>query len=137
MAGNTTPIHGKVCRVEKDSVNMEFTDGWTINVTLDMADKSRQGQNWKEALPGQASWDGSFSGQAVMGNTEQKAIFDNIITPTPGTKLTDMEFTLEDSGDYLSGNLYITGVGIDARVGDIVKFTVNFQGDAVLSLTVA
>ena len=137
MAGNTTPIHGKVARVEKNGTEMEFTDGWTVDVALDMADKSRQGQHWKEALPGQAGWSGSFSGQAVMGNTEQKAIFDNIITATPGTKLTDMEFNLEDSDDYLSGNLYITGVSIDARVGDVVKFTANFQGDGALSLTVA
>ena len=54
MAGNTTPIHGKVCRVEKNSVVMEWTEGWSITVTLDMADISRQGQDWKENLPGQA-----------------------------------------------------------------------------------
>ena len=137
MAGNTTPIHGKVCRVEKNSVNMDFTDGWNIDVALDMVEISRHGQDWKEQLPGQAGWSGSFSGHAVMGNTEQKAIFDNIIAATPGTKLTDMEFTLEDSGDYLSGNLYITGVSINASVGDKVSFTANFVGDGALSLTVA
>ena len=137
MAGNTTPIHGKVCRVEKNAVVMDFTDGWTITASLDIADISRQGQHWHEGLPGQAGWNGSFSGQCVMGNTEQKAIYDNIVTATPGTKLTDMEFNMEDTGDYLSGNVYITGVTIDARVGDAVKFTVNFQGDGALSLTVA
>lgn len=137
MAGNTTPIHGKVCRVEKNATLMEFTDGWTINVSLDMADISRQGQNWKEALPGQAGWDGQFSGQAVHANTEQAAIFTNIITATPGTKLTDMEFNMEDTGDYFSGNLYIIGVNFGPGVGDAVKFTVNFQGDGALSLTTA
>ena len=137
MAGNTTPIHGKVCRTEKGGVVMDFTEGWTIDVSLDMADISRQGQDWKEALPGQAGWSGSFSGQVVMGNTEQKAIFDNIIAATPGTKLDDMEFNLEDTGDYLSGDLYITGVSISPAVGDKVGFTVNFQGTGALSLTVA
>ena len=137
MAGNTTPIHGKVCRVEKNTVVMEWTEGWSITVTLDVADISRQGQDWKENLPGQAGWSGSFSGSFVAGNTEQKAILDNIVTATPGTKLADMEFNLEDTGDYLSGNLYITGVTIDGRVGDKTLFTVNFIGDGALSLTVA
>jgi len=137
MAGNTTPIHGKVCRVEKNATEMDFTDGWKINVALDMDDISRQGQSWKEHLPGQAGWDGEFSGQAVLGNTEQKAIFDNIITATPGTKLTDMEFNLEDSGDYLSGDLYITGAVIDPSVKGKVGFTVKFVGNGALSLTVS
>jgi len=137
MAGNTAPIHGKVARVEKNSTNMDFTEGWTIDVALDMADTSRQGQDWKEGIPGQAGWSGSFSGQLVEGNTEQAAIMTNIVTATPGTKLTDMEFVLEDSGDYYSGNLFITGVTINAPVGDKVTFNVTFQGDSTLSRTVA
>lgn len=137
MAGNTTPIHGKVCRVEKNSVVMEFTDGWSINVSLDMADSSRQGQNWKEGIPGQSSWNGSFNGSAVMGNTEQKAIFDNIIAAAPGTKLTDMEFNLEDTGDYFAGDLFITGVSFSPGIGGKVNFTANFQGDGALTLTTA
>ena len=137
MEGNTTPIHGKVCRVEKNGTLMEFTESWNINVSMDVADISRQGQNWKEILPGMSGWDGSFSGLAVHGNTEQAAIFDNIIVATPGTKLTDMEFNLEDTGDYFSGDLYITGVSFGPGIGDAVKFTVNFQGTGALSKTLA
>ena len=83
MAYNTTPFHGKLCRVEKNDVAMDYGDGWSINASVDMADISRSGQHWKEGLPGMAGWNGSFSGHLVAGNTEQKAFLDNIIAATP------------------------------------------------------
>lgn len=137
MAGNTVPIHGKVCRVEKNGTLMEFTEGWKIDVEVDFDPTSRQGRNWKESLAGQAGWTGEFSGQLVLGNTEQKAIIDNIINATPGTKLTDMEFNLEDAGDYFSGDLFIRNVSIDAKVGEKVFFTAKILGNEEISLTLA
>lgn len=144
MAGNTTPIHGKVARTAYGTAGsgtaIDYTDGYTLNVTLDTAVADRQGQSWHEFLAGMAGWSGSFTGMLVAGNTQQKAIYDNIISATPGTKLTGataLSFLLEDTGDYVSGDSYITGVSINAPVGDKVSFTVNFQGTGVLALTVA
>jgi predicted secreted protein len=134
MAYNTTPAHGKLCRIEKDDEAMDYTDGWTINSTLDLADISRQGQSWKENIPGQAGWDGSFSGSFVAGNTEQKAIFDNIVAATPGTKLTDVKFLLDASTNAFTGNIYITGITVNGQLGDKISFSCNFTGDGALSL---
>ena len=135
MAYNTTPFHGKACRVEKNDVAMEYTDGWSIDVTLDMDDISRQGQDWKEGLPGQAGWSGSFSGSFVAGNTEQKVFFDNLITATPGTKLTDVKFLLDASTNAFTGDIYVTGFSMNPTVGGKASFTINFQGDGALTLT--
>lgn len=135
MSYNTTPFHGKLCRVEKNDVAMEYSDGWSIDVSLDMADVSRQGQHWKEGLPGQAGWSGSFSGHFVAGNTEQKAFFDNIIAATPGTKLTDVKFLLDASTNAFTGNIFVTGFSTNPAIGDKVGFTINFQGDGTLTLT--
>lgn len=137
MAYNTTPYHGKAARVEKNDVAVDFTEGWNISTALDMADISRQGQDWKEGLPGQGSWSGSFSGQFVMGNTEQAAFVNNIVTATPGTKLTDVKFLLDTSTNALTGNIYITGVDFNNTVSDDGSFTVNFAGDGALSITAA
>ena len=137
MGYNTTPFHGKLCRVEKNNVAMDFGDGWTIDSNLDMADISRQGQHWKEGIPGMASWSGSFSGQLVLGNTEQKAFVDNLITATPGTKLTDVKFLLDASTNAFTGNIYITGFSVGPGIGDAVKFSFKFQGDGALSVTSA
>ena len=135
MAYNTDPFHGKTARVEKNDVVVSFTDGWSIDVSLDMADTTSQGDNWKKAIPGTAGATGSFSGHFVAGNTEQKAFFDNIVSATPGTKLTDVKFLLDSSTNAFVGNIYITGLSVPTNVGDKVSFTVNFQVDDALSLT--
>lgn len=144
MAGNTSPIHGKVARTAYGTAgsgtNIDFTDGWTINVTLDLADISRQGQHWKEVLPGQAGWTATVSGQLVLGNTQQKACLDALIAATPGTKLTGataLAFHMEDTGDHLSGDSYISSVQIGASLGDKVPVTFNVQGTGALALTSA
>ena len=137
MAYSTTPFHGKLCRVEKNNVVMDYSKGWSLNVNLDMADASRVGQHWKEALPGQAGWSGSFEIYATLGNTEQKAFFDNIVTATPGTKLTDVKFLLDATTNGFSGNIYITGVSINGTMGGVVSATVNFQGDGALTVSAA
>lgn len=135
MAYNTTPFHGKSARVEKNDTAMEYGNGWSLNVQLDMADANRSGQDWKNALPGQAGWSGSFGGQFVAGNTEQKAFFDNLIAASPGTKLTDVKFLLDGSTNAFTGDIFITGFSISPAVGGVVAFTIDFQGDGALSLT--
>lgn len=129
MAYTTTPLHGKVARAEKNDVAVDFTDGWEIDATLDMADASYQGQNWKYALPGMSGATGRITGHWVAGNTEQKALFDNIVTAAPGTKLTDVKFLVQGTTEGFSGNIYVTGFALRAPMGDTIKFTIPFQLD--------
>ena len=135
MPYNTVPFHGKVSQVEKNNVAMDFGLGWNLNVALDMAEASRAGQNWKEALPGQAGWNGDFSGQFVAGNTEQKAFLDNLIIAAPGTKLTDVKFLLDGATNAFTGNVFITAFSISPAINGVVSFKMNFQGDGALTLT--
>ena len=135
MAYNVIPFHGKVCRVEKNNVAMDFSKGWSLSVTLDMADSSRAGQNWKEAVPGQSGWNGSFELHYVAGNTEQKAFFDNIVNAAPGTKLTDVKFLLDATTNAYSGDIYITSLSVNGAMGGAVSATCNFQGNGALTLS--
>lgn len=137
MAYNSTPFHGKVCRVEKGGTKMEYSKSWQISSSLDMADASYAGQYWKTGLPGLASWNGSFEAYFVAGNTEQKAFFDNLVAATPGTKLTDVKFLLDADTNAFTGDIYVTGISINAGMGDVVSATINFQGDGALTLTSA
>lgn len=134
MAFNTTPFHGKVCVVEKNNTAMAYSRGWSLDVSLDMADASRVGQHWKEALPGQAGWSGSFEAYFVAGNTEQKAFFDNLVAATPGTKLTDVKFLLDGATNAFTGNIFITGISMSTSMDAVVTVTINFQGDGALTL---
>lgn len=134
MAQSSVPFHGKVCRVAKNNVKMDYSKGWQLSVALDMSDASRVGQHWKEGLPAQAGWSGSFDIYAALANTEQVAFFNNIVAATPGTKLTDVKFMLDADANYLSGNVFIISFSINATMGDVVSATVNFQGDGALTL---
>lgn len=135
MAYNTTPFHGKVCRIEKNGTKMSYSLGWSITANVEMADQTAQGDSWKTGLPGLASWSGSFNMHFVAGNTEQKAFFDNIVAAAPGTKLTDVKFLLDADTNAYTGNIYITSLAINTAIGSVVSATVNFQGDGALTLT--
>jgi predicted secreted protein len=135
MAYNTVPFHGKVCLVEWEGTAIAYQKGWSISVSLDMADASRSGQAWKEALPGQAGWNGSFEMYFVAGNAQQKLVFDNLITAAPGTKLTGSKFLLESSTSGFYGDFFVTGISVAAQMGGVTTATVNFQGNGALTLT--
>jgi predicted secreted protein len=135
MAFPSTPFHGKICQVEKNGTKMGYQKGWNLTVNLDMADASRSAQDWKEGLPGQAGWSGSFEMYFVPGNTEQKAFMDNIIAATPGTKLTDVKFLQDADTNAFTGDIYITSISVPATMGGVVQCTVNFQGNGALTLT--
>lgn len=135
MAYATTPTHGKLYRIEKNDIAMSFSTGWSINATLDMADKSSQGDSWKSALPGLAGATGSFNFNLAPGNTEQIAFINNILTATPGTKLTDVKFLLDASTNAITGNIYITGISFNAALSAVASATVNFQFDDAVSIT--
>ena len=135
MAYSTTPKHGKVARLEKDDVAVDFTSGWNLNFSVDMADTSRQGQNWKNGLPGQGGFTGDMSGHLVLGNTEQKALHDALVAAVPGTKLTGIKWLIDGSTEGWSGDCYVTNYSVNAQVGDKVAVTIQFQGDGAPTLS--
>jgi predicted secreted protein len=135
MAYNTVPFHGKACLVEWEGTAIGYSKGWNISVSLDMADASRAGQSWKEALPGQAGWNGSFEMWFVAGNAQQKLVLDNLIIAAPGTKISASKFLLDVDTNAFTGAFFVTGISVSAAMGGVVSATVNFQGDGALALT--
>ncbi len=137
MAFNTTPFHGKTARVRKNTTMINYSADWNINTTCDMADSSSQGDIWKTGLPGMASWSGSATFHFVAGNTEQKALMDNIINAAPGTQLTDIKWVLDAQANQITGNVFLVGMAVKADKGSIVDVTFNFTGDGAPTLTSA
>ena len=131
------PIHGKVTHVEKDSVTVDNEVSFDLDFSVGVMGITSKGDNWEKSLAGIGSWGGRMSFHFDPSNTEQKAFMDNIVAATPGTKLTDVEFNLEDSGDYFSGDIYITSMPVRAPVGDKVTVEFSFKGDGAPSLTIA
>jgi len=132
MALNSIPFHGKTCRIEKDGTELEYNVDWNIDVTIDIGDGKRMGQQWKEGYPGLTQWDGSFKGSFAPGNTEQKAFFDNIVAAIPGIRLDDIDFNLDSSDNYFEGAIYVASLRITVDVNNKVEFDIGFRGHGVL-----
>lgn len=130
------PMHGKKARLAKNGVAMSHTTGWEVNVNLDTDEITAQGDDWKDFIAGCAEWDGKVDCLFDPTNAEQKALMDNIVAAVPGTKLTDVQFWLEDSGDYFSGDLLITSFPVSTGIGGKVTSSFSFKGCGPLQLTI-
>jgi len=135
MSYSAIPFHGKVCLVEWEGTVIAYQKGWQITVNLDMADASRAGQNWKEALPGQAGWSGSFEMYVVPGNAQQILVYNNLIIAAPGTLISASKFLQDVDTNAFTGAFYVTGISINATMGAVASATVNFQGNGALTQT--
>jgi len=130
MAFNTVPLHGKVSRARKNGVNIAFSADISLNVKLDTAEQSSQGDNWKAFCAGMGEFDGTIKFYFVPGNTEQKALQDNIIAAGPGTVLTDVSI-VPDGGttaNQFTGNIILTSFALTANMGAVVDVTYTYKG---------
>lgn len=143
MAWSTGVTHGKKARVlaytTVGDTAIDWSSDWSISVTQDAAVFQRQGQQYKEALPGQSAWTGSANFMFVPGSSEQRTLIDRILT-TNATVITtalttQIKFCDGSTLNYLRGDMVITGLNITAGVGDIMKCSFTFQGSGILTMT--
>ena len=112
---------------------------WNANFTLDMADVSRAGQNWKEALTGQAGGSGSANAYFIATESMFLALKDAI---QAGTKYFLLQMFTNDpdqdqTGDYIAAWAMLTSFALAGQIGGVVKETVNFQIQGEVSLNAA
>ncbi len=146
MAFPTVPIHGKLARIGFGGVTsgtsivpiqttfIDFTSRWAINWTKDAAVFGRQGQEYKEALPGQAGYTGS--GEFIFVNSsEQSTLMGLCITTnatvalSTGVLQNSLKFCFDSTNNFLAATaVIITGLTFDAPVGDLIRCSFTFQG---------
>ena len=102
---------------------------WNINVTLDMAEASRMGQQWKESLPGQAAASGGSSGYFIPTETMWNNLQDSI---NAGEKYFLLQLFTYDpdqdqTGDHWNVWVTFTGFTVSPTISEVVKESLNFQ----------
>lgn len=133
MAWPTAPIHGKLARVHNGTTIVDFSSRWSVNLTKDAAVYGRAGQEFKEAAPGQAGWTGSAEFFFVKSG-EQANVIAKVIGASSAYSLTtavdypNFMFCFDSTVNKLTGDIIITGLTIDAPVGDMVRASFTFQG---------
>jgi len=139
MAWPTAPIHGKLARVEMGSTVIDYSSRWSINWVKDAAVFGRQGQEYKEASPGQASWTGTAEFLFVRSSDQE--VFQNLAissdaTPSLTTGVTSsITFCFDTTANKLAGDVIVTGFSIDAGAGDVIRCTFSFQGSGAINFS--
>jgi len=104
--------------------------GWSLNTSLEMSDASCMGQNWKEALPGQAGGTGSANAYFIATQTLWNNLKDTIAAS--GEKffllqLFNYDPDQDQTGDHINAWVTFNTFGLNGEPGSVVKEQVNFQ----------
>lgn len=108
-----------------------YIDNFSINVNLGSAETSQIGKQWRDYIATCSDWSGSLSGTLDYADAAQKAVIDELLTPTDvamtGEFLVNKELTV-------TGNFFITSVSITGSFADKVAVSINFQGTGELAV---
>lgn len=108
-----------------------YIDNFSVNVNLGSAEVSQIGKQWREYIPTCSDWSGSISGTLDYADAAQKAVVDELLTPT------DQLFSVElKLGPALTvtGDIIVTSASITGSFADKVAVSFNFQGSGELAL---
>jgi len=102
---------------------------WNLAINLDMADASRMGQQWKEALPGQASGSGGTNGYFIATQTLLNNLQETIAS---GEKYYFLELYNYDpdqdqTGDHILAWVTFTSFNLSPTISEVVKEALSFQ----------
>lgn len=108
---------------------------WSLNVTLDMADKTVMGDKWKSALPGQAGGSGSANAYFIASDT----LFSCLQTALAAgeryflLKLFNYDPDQDGTGDHHLAWVTFNSFSPSGDIGSVVREAVNFQIDGEIS----
>ena len=108
-----------------------WIDNFSINVNLGSAETSQIGKQWRDYIATCSDWSGSISGTLDYGDVGQKAVVDELLTPTD----TAMTGEFKVGPDLtVTGDFFITSVSITGSFADKVAVSINFQGTGELAV---
>jgi len=102
--------------------------GWSLDLSVDLADVSCCGQNWKTAVPGLSG--GSGGAEAFLIGS--KSFLNELIDAADGTglylflRLFNYDPDADATGDHFDLWATINGLSVAATIGDVVKEPVQF-----------
>lgn len=102
---------------------------WSCTFSVDMADASRAGGDWKEGLPGQGGGNGSANAYLIGS----RSFLDALKAGAEGSmryvllELYTYDPDRDQTGDRLLAWASITSLGAGGPLGEVVKESVSFQ----------
>lgn len=142
-ASGTAYFTGNVGNVDVDGNNgfivrsglqkVGYLRNWELDVTLDMADISAQGDAWKTALPGMAGFTGR-AGMIYVGDESFWDCFEDCVDGTQDYFLLELfnyDPDADQTGDRLVCWVTLSGINFRGPMADVVQENVQFQGQGI------
>jgi predicted secreted protein len=124
---------GRHGQVKLDDVVIANLSNWKLSIKQALIDVSHFGNDgWDEVVAGNCSFEGSFEGSYDKADTNgQMAIQEAIVS---GQDL-DIDFIIDknDETDKYTGKVKIETIDIDTSPKEVVKISVKFKGNGVLT----
>jgi len=126
--GNVTVVtvtgnNGYIVEAGLEKVGYLF--GWSFDLSLDLAEMNRMGQQWKEYVPGQAGGSGRAESYFIGGDS----FFDGILDASEAYFLLELfnyDPDQDQTGDHFLAWALFNGLGVSAPLNEIVKEAVDF-----------
>ena len=145
FTNGTATFDGNVGAVDVDGNNGYIPDSalekvgylidWNLDVSLEMADISRMGQQWKEHLPGQAGGSGGANAYFIGVDSFFDDVEDNIDNSQKYflLELFNYDPDQDQTGDHFIAWVTFNNWNLDAPIGDVVKEGISFQVHGMIS----
>lgn len=136
MAG----ISGKQGTVSYAGGVVATINNWSLDINndaLEVTSFTTAVPQWRSFLAGLNSWSGSVSGfwalsTAAGTSTGQKDMQDNILTPTTGTLVLEVDQT---GGAKYSGDVVLTRQSVSVAVDGVADVSWDFTGNGAVTYT--
>jgi len=130
-APGVTTVEGNNGAVARSTLQkVAYLMDWNLNLTLDMADASRSGQAWKEALPGQAGASGGANSYFIGTETMYWNLAQHMATSGPKyffMELYPWDIDHDQTGDHYLAWVTCSGFSLNTGIGEVVKEALSFQ----------
>jgi len=106
---------------------------WNIDTSMEVADTTKMGDTWKASVGLQGSFRGTAQCNLDYGDTNgQKVIIDRLLAATAAGLVGQFRAS---ATKYISCNIIITGMTINAVLNDVIQVTFTFTGNGAPTIS--
>jgi len=118
-------------------VQVGYLTDWSATLTLEMADASKMGSQWKEAIPGQAGGTGTASGYFIASQTAYDALASALAAGNRYyvLQLFTWDAAQDQTGDHLTAWVTFDHFDLAPTINAVVKETLTFTITGPVSWT--
>ena len=124
---------GRYGQVKLDDVVVASLSSWKLSIKQSLIDVSHFGNDgWDEVVAGNCAFEGSFEGSYDKSDTNGQMAIQKAIVSGEDLEISFM-MDKNDEADKYVGKVKVETIDIDTSPKEIIKISVKFKGNGVLT----